>query len=51
MLDDLCFDDIFIKLEEGNKFVVGYLGELLNCWFLLEEMIINNDCFYFKNNL
>lgn len=50
MLDDPRFDDIFTKLQQGNKLVVGHLGEPLNCWLPLEEMSTNNDRSYFKNN-
>ena len=50
MLDDPRFDDIFTKLEQAEKIVVGHLGEPLNCWLPLEEMTTNNDRSYFKNN-
>ena len=50
MLDDPRFDEIFSRLEQSGKLVVGHLGEPLNCWLPLEEMTTNNDSSYFSRN-
>lgn len=49
-IDDPKLDTIFKMLTEKNITVVGHLGEPKNCWLPLDEMTVNNDKKYFKEN-
>lgn len=50
MIDDPKFDPIFDYLAANDIPVCGHLGEPRNCWLPLEEMTVNNDREYFKEN-
>ena len=50
MIDHTRFDPIIEYIVKQDKTVMGHLGEPKNCWLPLEEMTVNNDRTYFKNN-
>lgn len=50
MIDNPGFDAIFNYLEDNKIPVCGHLGEPKNCWMPLEEMTVNNDRQYFRDN-
>ncbi len=50
MIDNPRFDPIIEYIIKQDKTVMGHLGEPKNCWLPLEEMTVNNDRSYFKNN-
>lgn len=49
-IDDPKLDTIFNHIEKRGKVLMGHLGEPLNCWLPLEEMIVNNDKSYFSEH-
>lgn len=50
MIDNPRFDSVINYVIAQNKTVMGHLGEPKNCWLPIEEMTVNNDKNYFKNN-
>jgi hypothetical protein len=50
MIDDPKFDPVIEYIISQDKTVMGHLGEPKNCWLPLEQMTVNNDRTYFKNN-
>lgn len=50
MIDNPRFDPIIQYIIQQNKTVMGHLGEPKNCWLPVEQMTVNNDKNYFKNN-
>ena len=50
MIDNPRFDPIIQYVIQQNKTVMGHLGEPKNCWLPVEQMTVNNDKNYFKNN-
>lgn len=50
MVDDPRFAPILDLIEHRGKTLVCHLGEPRNCWLPLEEMTVNGDRNYFKNN-
>ena len=50
MIDDPRFDPILDFIEQNNKTVIGHLGEPKNCWLPLDQMTINGDKSYYKEN-
>jgi hypothetical protein len=50
MIDDPKFDPVIEYIISQDKTIMGHLGEPKNCWLPLEEMTVNNDRTYFKNN-
>lgn len=50
MIDDPKFDKVFNYLEEKGIPLCGHLGEPRNCWLPVEQMSVNNDKSYFKDN-
>ncbi|MBL7872298.1 MAG: amidohydrolase family protein [Cyclobacteriaceae bacterium] len=50
MIDNPRFDPIIQYIIQQNKTVMGHLGEPKNCWLPIEQMTVNNDKNYFKNN-
>ncbi|MEQ9287186.1 MAG: amidohydrolase family protein [Cyclobacteriaceae bacterium] len=49
-IDDPKLDTVFDHIEKRGKVLMGHLGEPLNCWLPLEEMIVNNDKSYFNEH-
>lgn len=50
MVDDPKLDAIFNYIEKRNKVLIGHLGEPLNCWLPIDQMIVNNDKEYFTEH-
>lgn len=50
MVDDPKFDPIFKYLEENKIPVMGHLGEPLDCWLPLDEMINSGNRNYYKTH-
>jgi len=50
MIDNPRFDPIIQYIIQQNKTVMGHLGEPRNCWLPVEQMTVNNDKNYFKEN-
>ncbi len=50
MADDPRFDPVIQFVIDQDKTVMAHLGEPKNCWLSLEEMTVNNDRSYFKEN-
>ena len=50
MIDNPKFDPIFDYIEKMGKSVCGHLGEPKNCWLPIDQMTVNNDKKYFKEN-
>ena len=50
MVCDPLFDPIFRYLGDRGVTLVGHCGEPRNCWLPVEEMTVNNDRDYFKEN-
>jgi predicted TIM-barrel fold metal-dependent hydrolase len=50
MVDDPKLDTIFNFIEKRGKTLIGHLGEPLNCWLPIDEMIVNNDKEYFTEH-
>ena len=50
MIDNPRFDPVIQYIISQNKTVMGHLGEPKNCWLPIEQMTVNNDKNYFKNN-
>ncbi len=50
MIDNPRFDPIINYIVSQNKTVMGHLGEPKNCWLPVDQMTVNNDKNYFKNN-
>ena len=50
MIDNPRFDPIIQYIIDQDKTVMGHLGEPKNCWLPLDQMTVNNDREYFKNN-
>lgn len=50
MADDPGFDPVIQFVIDQDKTVMAHLGEPKNCWLPLEEMTVNNDRSYFKEN-
>lgn len=50
MIDNPKFDPVIQYIIDQDKTVLGHLGEPKNCWLPLEEMTVNNDRNYFKEN-
>ena len=50
MIDNPRFDPVIQYIIQQNKTVMGHLGEPKNCWLPIEQMTVNNDKNYFKNN-
>ncbi|MFZ5429888.1 MAG: amidohydrolase family protein [Bacteroidota bacterium] len=50
MADDPAFAPVFSYMEEKNIRLLAHLGEPRNCWLPLEEMTLDNDRSYFRNN-
>ncbi len=50
MIDDPKFDTIFNYLEKNHIPVCGHIGEPKDCWLPIEEMTVNNDKKYYKEN-
>ena len=50
MIDDPKFDPVIEYIISQDKTIMGHLGEPKNCWLPLDEMTVNNDRTYFKNN-
>jgi hypothetical protein len=50
MIDDPKFDPVIEYIISQDKTVMGHLGEPKNCWLPLDQMTVNNDRTYFKNN-
>jgi len=50
MIDDPRFTPVLDYIEERGQVLVCHLGEPRNCWLPLEEMTVNGDRNYFKNN-
>lgn len=48
--DDPRFDPVIQFVIDQDKTVMAHLGEPKNCWLPLEEMTVNNDRSYFKEN-
>ncbi|MBK5279746.1 MAG: amidohydrolase family protein [Bacteroidia bacterium] len=50
MLDNPKFDPVIQYIIDEDKTIMGHLGEPKNCWLPLDQMTVNNDRSYFKNN-
>jgi hypothetical protein len=50
MIDDPKFDPVIRYIISKDKTVLGHLGEPKNCWLPLDQMTVNNDRQYFKEN-
>jgi len=50
MIDNPRFDPVIQYIIGQDKTVMGHLGEPKNCWLPLDQMTVNNDREYFKNN-
>ncbi len=50
MIDDARFDPLFDYIESRGKTLVAHIGEPRNCWLPLEEMTVDSDRHYFKEN-
>ncbi len=50
MIDNPRFDPVIQYIISQDKTVMGHLGEPKNCWLPLDQMTVNNDRAYFKNN-
>lgn len=50
MIDNPRFDPIIEYIIRQDKTIMGHLGEPKNCWLPLDQMTVNNDRNYFKNN-
>ena len=50
MIDNPKFDPVIQYIISQDKTVMGHLGEPKNCWLPLDQMTVNNDREYFKNN-
>lgn len=50
MIDNPKFDPIIEYIISRDKTILGHLGEPKNCWLPLDQMTVNNDRNYFKNN-
>lgn len=50
MADHPRLEPIFQFVQDQNKTLMAHLGEPKNCWLPLEEMTVNNDRTYFKEN-
>ena len=50
MIDNPRFDPVIQFIIGQNKTVMGHLGEPKNCWLPIEQMTVNGDKEYFKNN-
>ena len=50
MVDDPKLDTIFNFIEKRGKTLIGHLGEPLNCWLPIDDMIVNNDKDYFTEH-
>ncbi|MFC4873196.1 amidohydrolase family protein [Negadavirga shengliensis] len=50
MIDDPRFDPIWDLLEAENITLLGHLGEPKNTWLPLEEMTVQGDRDYFREN-
>ncbi|MEP6596510.1 MAG: amidohydrolase family protein [Ginsengibacter sp.] len=50
MIDDPRFDPIIDFIVKNNIPVVGHLGEPKNCWLPVEQMTIQGDQSYFREN-
>jgi hypothetical protein len=50
MIDNPKFDTIFNYLEKNHITVCGHIGEPKDCWLPVEEMSVNNDKKYYKEN-
>jgi hypothetical protein len=50
MIDNPRFDSVIQFIIDQHKTILGHLGEPRNCWLPLEQMTVNNDRDYFKNN-
>ena len=50
MIDNPRFDPVIQFIIDQNKTVMGHLGEPKNCWLPIEQMTVNGDKEYFKNN-
>lgn len=50
MADDPVFAPVFSYMEAKNIRLLAHLGEPRNCWLPLEEMTLDNDRSYFRNN-
>jgi hypothetical protein len=50
MIDDPKFDPVINYIIKKNKTVMAHLGEPKNCWLPLDQMTVNNDRNYFKEN-
>lgn len=50
MIDHPKFDPVIQYIIQKNKTVMAHLGEPKNCWLPLDQMTVNNDRSYFKNN-
>lgn len=50
MIDNPRFDPVIQFVIDQGKTIMGHLGEPKNCWLPLEEMTVNNDRNYFKEN-
>ena len=50
MIDNPSFDPVINYIINQDKTVMGHLGEPKNCWLPLDQMTVNNDRNYFKNN-
>lgn len=50
MIDNPKFDPVIEYIIKQDKTVMAHLGEPKNCWLPLDQMTVNNDRSYFKNN-
>ncbi len=50
MADDPAFAPVYAYMEENGIRLLAHLGEPKNCWLPLEEMTLDNDRSYFRNN-
>ena len=50
MIDNPKFDRVIQFIIDEDKTVMGHLGEPKNCWLPVDQMTVNNDREYFKNN-
>ncbi len=50
MIDNPKFEPVIEYIIQQDKTVMAHLGEPKNCWLPLDQMTVNNDREYFKNN-
>ena len=50
MIDNPRFDPVIQFIIDQHKTLLAHIGEPRNCWLPLDQMTVNNDRGYFKDN-